>query len=387
MILVGKTNTPEFGLVPYTEPELFGPTHNPWDLSRIAGGSSGGSAAAVAAGMVPLAGGGDGGGSIRIPASCCGVFGLKPTRGRTPTGPDAGEIWRGFVHEHVLTRSVRDSAAMLDAIAGPDVGRAVLVRRPGAPVPRRGRRPSRAGCAIAFSSEPLLGHEVDAECERGMRATAALLEELGHEVVEAAPPVDREPFARGLPHRDRRRDGGGRSSRPRAAAGRKTSLRDFEVGTQALAHAGADLQRRRSPPLALDYLQVASRAHRRVLRGLRRAADADAGVAAGADRLAAADRLGAAAGRARGRGSSAGWLFKALGVIKALADKTFEFIPYTPVFNVTGQPAMSVPLHWNADGLPMGMHFVGRFGDEATLFRLAGQLERARPWKDRRPPV
>jgi len=122
LVILGKTNTPELGLLPYTEPEAFGPTNNPWDLTRTAGGSSGGSAAAVAAGMAPLAGGGDGGGSIRIPASCCGVFGLKPTRGRTPTGPDAGENWRGYVQEHVLTRSVRDSAAMLDAVAGPEVG-------------------------------------------------------------------------------------------------------------------------------------------------------------------------------------------------------------------------------------------------------------------------
>ena len=384
VILVGKTNTPEFGLVPYTEPEAWGPTNNPWDLSRTAGGSSGGSAAAVAAGMVPLAGGGDGGGSIRIPASCCGIFGLKPSRGRTPTGPDAGEIWRGFVQEHVLTRSVRDSAAMLDAVAGPDVGAPYWCEAPARPfLDEVTTDPGRL--RVAFSSKPLLGHEVDEECERGLQATAALLEELGHEVVEAAVPVDRERFAvayltviagetaaaveQAVAHR-----------RPQDVP---AGLRDRHPGA---GPARADVQRRpgcRWRWTTCRWRRGASRRSARTTtwcsrpRWRRRRCPP-----VRCSRPRPSDARCELAGRL-----NAGWLFKALGVIEALADKTFGFIPYTPVFNVTGQPAMSVPLHWTADGLPVGMHFVGRAGDEATLFRLAGQLEQARPWKDRRPPA
>src|SRR5512139_3620869 len=164
-IIVGRTNTPEFGLVPYTESETLGPAHNPWDTTRSPGGSSGGSGAAVAARMVPLATGGDGGGSIRIPASACGVFGLKPTRGRTPTGPDVGDIWRGFALEHVLTRSVRDSAAMLDAIAGPDTGAPYWAPPPERPYLQEvTTEPGRL--RIAYTSKPLMGHTVHEDCQK-----------------------------------------------------------------------------------------------------------------------------------------------------------------------------------------------------------------------------
>ena len=202
LVILGKTNTPEFGLLPYTEPEAFGPTNNPWDLTRTAGGSSGGSAAAVAAAMVPLAGGGDGGGSIRIPASCCGVFGLKPTRGRTPAGPDVGENWRGYVQEHVLTRSVRDSAAMLDAVAGPDVGAPYWAPPQERPYLQEvTTEPGRL--RIAFSSRPLLGHDVDAECEKGLQATVRLLEGLGHELVRGLSAGGQGGVLHRVPHGDR----------------------------------------------------------------------------------------------------------------------------------------------------------------------------------------
>ncbi|HWN66331.1 MAG TPA: amidase, partial [Haliangium sp.] len=191
LIFVGKTNTPEFGLLPFTEPALYGPTHNPWDLARTPGGSSGGSAAAVAARLVPVAGGGDGGGSLRIPGSACGVIGLKPTRGRNPMGPDVGDQWAGLTVEHVLSRSVRDTAAMLDATAGPDPGAPFH-----APPPARsfldevGADPGRL--RIAFTTRSLLGTlEVDRECVDATVRTARLLEDLGHQVEEAAPPVDR----------------------------------------------------------------------------------------------------------------------------------------------------------------------------------------------------
>jgi amidase len=381
VVLLGKTNVPEFSLLPYTEPEVFGPTNNPWDLRRTVGGSSGGSAAAVASRMVPLAGGADGGGSIRIPASCCGIFGLKPTRGRTPAGPDIGDIWRGFAQEHVLTRSVRDSAAMLDAIAGPDVGAPYW-----APPPKRPylqevtTEPGRL--RIAFTAHPFLGQNVHPDCRKGLEATVSLLEHLGHELVEAAPEIDKEAFAIAFlttiaaETRDEIDWAAG-------LAGRKARFSDFETGTGALALLGqafsaGDYAR------ALNYLMASARK----VGGFFEEYDilltptlAQPPVLTGSLQPTGAERfMVGLVGRLH-----AAWLLNALGVIKPLANKTFDFMPYTPVFNVTGQPAMSVPLHWNEAGLPIGMQFVGRFGDEDTLFRLAGQLEGAQPWFDRTP--
>ncbi len=382
-VFAGKTNLPEFGLLPYTEPEAFGPTNNPWDLGRTAGGSSGGSAAAVAAGMVPIATGGDGGGSIRIPASCCGLFGLKPSRARTPTGPDFGELWRGFVQEHVLTRSVRDSAAVLDAVAGPDVGAPYWAPPPQRPfLDEVTAEPGRL--RIAFTAQPLMGHDVHADCRAGLEATALLLEDLGHEVVEAAPPIDRESFSLSfvLVLAGETRDAVAAAAH---AAGRKLSFADFETGTSAMALLGQAYS-------AGDFagaLNTLQRASRRIA-GFFEEYDvlltptlAQPPVPTGSLQPTAAERRQVAlVGRL-----NAAWLLKLMGVVKPLADKTFDFMPYTAVFNVTGQPAMSVPLHWDAQGLPIGMQFAGRFGDEATLFRLAGQLERARPWFDRTPPA
>lgn len=383
VVILGKTNTPELGIVPVTEPELFGPCRNPWDLSRTPGGSSGGSAAAVAAGMVPLAGGGDGGGSLRIPASCCGLFGLKVTRGRTPTGPDLGEVWHGFASEHVVTRSVRDSAAMLDVLQGADVGApyaAPPVERPF--LEEVTTEPGRL--RIAFSTQPLLGRRVHDDCVAGVRHTAALLERLGHHVEEAAPRVDGEAFAlafltllMGEARADVEWVATLSRTRPRAA--------DFEPATYALGLLGKALS-------AADYamaarrLQVVSREIGRFFERydiLLTPTLAAPPLPIGALQPSAAERMVL---RIVGW-MNAGWVLKALGVVKQMAARTFDWVPYTPVFNVTGQPAMSVPLHWNAEGLPIGMHFVARFGEEATLFRLAGQLERAAPWFDRRPTV
>ena len=381
-LILGKTNTPEFGLVPYTEPEVCGVTRNPWDLSRTAGGSSGGSAAAVACRMTPIAGGGDGGGSIRIPASCCGVFGLKPTRGRTPTGPVNGEYWRGFVSEHVLTRSVRDSAAMLDAIAGSDVG------APYAAPPQAGpflddvtTAPGRL--RIAFTTTPFLGRSVSPDCVAALEATVRLLRDLGHDVEEAAPPVDRESFSVAfltIVVAEARAD----IERVARRAGRRVSWRDFEGPTYAVGLMGKAMR-------ASDYaqaartLQEASRGVARFFTGfdaLLTPTLAEPPVRNGALKPAGVDRALIEVVRRL----NAAWLLEAAGAVKKLAAQTFEFMPYTPLFNVTGQPAMSIPLHWNDAGLPIGVQVVGRFGDESTLFRLAGQLERAKPWGDTVPP-
>jgi amidase len=383
IIVVGKTNTPEFGLVPITEPELFGPTNNPWDLSRTPGGSSGGSAAAVAARMVPLAHASDGGGSIRMPASCCGVFGLKPTRGRNPIGPDFGEAWRGLVCDHVLTRSVRDSAAMLDATAGPDIGAPYYAVPPTRPfLSEVSTDPGKL--RIAFTSKPFLGGIVDKDCVKGLEATAKLCKDLGHDVSEAAPQIDGKAFAKAfltivcVETRATIEEG-------EVLLNHKASFKDFEPSTWVLGLLGRQC---RAPELSksLDLAQLTARQIGEFFRTydvLLTPTLAMPPVTTGAlqpkgVRAVAMKLLGSL---------NAGVLINKLSGIDVSAQHVFGFMPYTPLFNVTGQPAMSVPLYWNNDGLPIGMQFVGRYGDEATLFRLASQMEKARPWSERIPPI
>ena len=383
IIVVGKTNTPEFGLVPITEPELFGPTNNPWDLTRTPGGSSGGSAAAVAARMVPLAHGSDGGGSIRMPASCCGVYGLKPTRGRNPIGPDFGEAWRGLVCDHVLTRSVRDSAAMLDATAGPDIGALYYAVPPAHPfLSEVGAEPGKL--RIAFTSKPFLGGIVDKDCVKGLEATARLCQDLGHEVVEAEPQIEGKAFARAFLTIV--------CVETRAAIeenevllNRRASFKDFEPSTWAVGLLGKQC---RAPEFSksLNLVQLTARQIGEFFTKydvMLTPTLAMPPVVTGAlqpkgSQLTAMKLLGRL---------NAGGLINRFSGIDVLSEHVFDFMPYTPLFNVTGQPAMSVPLYWNDAGLPIGMQFVGRYDDEATLFRLASQLEKARPWSERIPPI
>ncbi len=383
LITIGKTNTPEFGLTPYTEPVLFGPTGNPWAPSRTPGGSSGGSAAAVAAGIVPLAGGGDGGGSIRIPSSCCGVFGLKPTRGRVPTGPDYSQLWLGAVVEHVISRSVRDSAAALDATHGPDVGAPYHAPPPARPfLDEVTQLPGRL--TIAWTAESPIGGKVHADCAAAVRETVTLLEQLGHVVVEAAPPVDGPGFAKAFlttvcaECAADVRDAG-------RAVGKKPARAGFEPTTWALHLLGKGL-RADELSAALRLLGATSRAIGRFFTQydlLVTPTIATPPFLIGALQPKPIERF---ALEWLGRIGS-GRLFRLVGLLDQLVGQAFDAVPFTAIFNSTGQPAMSVPLHWNDEGLPIGTQVVGRFGDEATLFRIAGQLERARPWFDRRPPL
>ena len=362
LIILGRTNLSEFGLLPTTEPRLFGATRNPWNTERTPGGSSGGSAAAVASGMVPMAHGADGGGSIRLPASCCGLFGLKPTRARNPLGPDRGDIWGGLVVEHAITRSVRDSAALLDATSGPDVGDPYWAPPPARPFLHEvGADPGRL--RIAFTTEAVSGVPIHPDCVRAVNDAAELCADLGHEVLEAAPALDGEMvnqwfttlWSAGCASI---LEGVARST------GQAPKPDWVEPLTWGLYEMGQQLT-------AVDYL-LAVGALQRIARLVARFfADYDV------------------------------WLTPTLaeppvplGTFDSTPEnplqgfsRALEFVPFTPICNATGQPAMSVPLFWNADDLPVGVHFVGRFGDEATLFRLAAQLEAARPWADRRPPV
>ena len=383
MVIIGRTNTPEFGLLPVTEPELFGPCCNPWNESRTAGGSSGGSAAAVAARAVPLAHGSDGGGSIRIPASCCGVFGLKPTRGRNPFGPDHGEGWHGLACEHGLTRSVRDSAAMLNATAGPDTGAPYWAVPPSRPfLSEVGEDPGRL--RIAFTSSPFLPGDVHEDCVNGLKEAVRLCRDLGHEMEEARPEMDGVSFARAfltIVYGETRAG----IHEAETLVGRKATSRDFEpetwvAGLLGRAFRAADLAR--STHVLHRWSRVAGRFFEDYDVLLTPTlAMPPVGIGAlkpGGMQIMAMKVLGKL---------NAGGLINALAGVDKLVNELFRFIPFTPPFNATGQPAMSVPLHWNDEGLPIGMQFVGRYGDEATLFRLAGQLEKARPWADRKPPV
>jgi amidase len=382
-VLAGKTNTPEFGLTPVTEPVSHGSTNNPWDPTRTSGGSSGGSAAAVACGMVPVAGGGDGGGSIRIPASCCGVFGMKPTRGRVPMGPDFGEIWQGAVVEHVITRSVRDSAAILDATAGPDAGAPYFAAPPERSFLEETRR-APGPLRIAFTARPWLGGTVHPDCTAALLDAARLLESLGHHVEEASPVLDGAAFARAFLTMICA-ELAGDVAEAELAAGRRAGPAVLEPATWALTLLGRSLP-------AAEY----ARATRLLQRVARQVAPfferydvlvtptvSTPPVVTGALQPTAGERgllelLG---------GLRSGALLRWAGVLEQTAAKVFAFIPWTPVSNATGQPAMSVPLAWSATGLPIGVHVMGRYGDEATLYRLAAQLERARPWFERLAPM
>lgn len=382
LVTLGRTSTPEFGLTPYTEPRATGPTRNPWSTAHTPGGSSGGSAAAVAAGMVPLASGGDGGGSIRIPASCCGLFGFKPTRGATPSGPLLGTLWQGLAVEHVLTRSVRDSAAALDAAVGADPGAPWAAPDLGGPLlPRVARPPARL--RIAFSDRPLLGRTVHADCVAAVRDAAALLQSLGHDVEEAAPAIDR-PAVEAAFVTVIAAETAADVAQLVQALGRRIAPAELEPATAALGLLGrsftaADLA------LAQRTLHGVGRAlvpffqrHDLLLTPTLGAPPAPIGAlqpTAVEQRLM---RLCTALG--------AGGLLRLPAALQPLLDKTFDTIPFTALFNITGQPAMSVPLWWNAAGLPVGVQLAGRFGEDGLLFSLAGQLEQARPWFGRRPP-
>ena len=381
--VVGKTNTPEWGLLPVTESALFGPCRNPWDRGLSPGGSSGGAGAAVATGIVPMAGGGDGGGSIRIPASCCGLFGLKPTRGRTPTGPKRGQLWRGATIEHVLTRSVRDSAAMLDATEGADVGAAFEIAPPtrayteevGAPAGR---------LKVAWTTTPCVPTEVHPDCIAAVEDAVRLLEELGHDVVEDDVQINGQEFSQnyltvvagelGADLRDAERFVG----RPPGRGDLEPSTRALGLISEALsaqefagALRGLELLGRQVGTFFEDYDII-------LTPTLSTPPPPIGTIGSTAAEQAQLRFLGL---------FGSGRLMKAAGLIEKAAQSALDFIPWTPIYNVTGHPAMSVPLFWNSAGLPVGVHFVGRFGREDILFRLAAQLEEARPWFDRLPPI
>lgn len=381
LIFVAKTNLPELAILGTTESQWRGPAHNPWQLAHTVGGSSGGSAALVAARAVPVAHGGDGGGSLRIPGSACGVVGFKATRGRIPTGPDLGEGWGGYVQFGVLTRSVRDTAALLDAMAGPMPG------DPYAAPPLAGPLALEVGCKpgvlrVAFTTRSFFGKDTDPVCADAVLRTAALLRALGHEVEEATPQFDRDALVQaylvqvGVGVAGEIDDMARWVKKtPRAA--------DFEPATWflrqvGLAMGGIDLQRAR------DAIQVAGRQlatfHSRY-DVLVSPTLAHPPARLGELGLKAADKFGLAVLRALPLQSAI------RAALAQLAANNFEKTPNTQLFNQTGQPAVSLPLHMSPDGLPIGVQLSAGFGEDALLIRLSAQLEEAAPWIARKPGV
>ena len=348
-VIVGKTNTPEFGTVAFTESELNGATRNPWSTELTPGGSSGGAAAALAAGLVPTSHATDGGGSIRIPASCCGLFGLKPSRGRVSTAP-FGSL-EGLSTAGPLTRSVEDAAHLLDVLAGYEPGDPWWAPPPERPFAETtGEPPPRL--RIAVTSTPPTDVPVDPECVRAVSSAAELLAELGHDVRDETPPwrtddlfhtfiavwqvgpalhpVDdalMTPLNRGLVE----------SARASTAADYGRAVASLQLLARRIVAFWSDVDIVLTPTLALPPVPI-------------------------------------------------GWQDAVDGPIEQLL-RNVEFTPFTAVANLTGLPAMSLPLHWSADGLPIGVHAIGPPAGDALLLQLAAEVEAARPWADRRPPV
>ena len=380
--IFGKTNTPEFGITPYTEPKANGVTKNPWNLEYSAGGSSGGSAAAVAAGIVPFAAAGDGGGSIRIPSSACGLFGIKPSRGRLSLGPYSGEAWSGLVASFALSRTVRDSAALLDSLLGSSPGDPIIFQRPeNTFLSEVGNTPKKI--RIAFSTQHPFGQKVDDECINAVHHTTKLLTDLGHEVEEIPLPYEEATLTKVffMMMADVAADldvYGAMRGKPIHKSevelttwllnilGRSFSARDFAYSRKqwnvisrkfGQIHETYDFwlcPTLATPPIRNGALQV-SKVEEIALK-----------TAIGAGILPA---------------------LKNSSIVDTIAKRTLGYIPYTPIANMTGQPSMNLPLYWSKDGLPIGVMLTAKMGDEAALFRIAGQLEETQPWKDRHPDI
>ena len=362
LTVFGKTATPEFGLTTSTESKLWGATRNPWNLERIAGGSSGGSAAAVAARIVPMAHASDGGGSIRIPASCCGLFGLKPSRGRVSYGAGAGIGWNGLSTQHAVTLSVRDSAALLDALAGPEPGDSVVPPTAyGSFLEAAGHAPGRL--RIALVEQAPTGVALHPDCRAALLDAAALCESLGHIVEPAQLNLDASALREAMSV-SMAVDVATRLDRRGAERGRPIGEADVETITWIVAARGRT---------------VTGQAY----TDARRIFDAAAVEVA---RLWSSYDLILSPTLAEPPGPL-GRLSLSPAKVSDWGRAIGAFSPYTALQNQTGMPAMSTPLFWNDEGLPIGVMFTAPYAREDLLFSLATQLEAARPWVDRRPPV
>jgi amidase len=375
LVVFGKTNAPEFGLTPYTEPELFGPTRNPWNPDHTSGGSSGGSSAAVAAGIVPMASANDGGGSIRIPASCCGLFGLKPSRGLVSLGPDYGEMWSGAVSEGCVSRTVRDTAVYLDAVVGNAPGAPYVIQQPARPFLQEVvQSPGRL--KIGYSATHTLGQPVDPACIYAMQNTIAALRDEGHLVEEVALPYQREDLT-GAFLVMVAAEAHGEVYRLSQFLGRKVRTSDIEANSYALYLLGKAFsageyaiakqrwnqisQRCAALHAQYDVLLTPTLAAPPLRVGQLQSPPAEARL------IKAINSLGL------------GSLVKTQ--VEPLADKIYNWMPWTAFANITGQPSMNIPAHYTDNNLPIGVMLTAAIGRDDLLFRLAGQLEEAMPWR------
>jgi Asp-tRNA(Asn)/Glu-tRNA(Gln) amidotransferase A subunit family amidase len=361
LVIFGRTNTCELGLSLTCEPQLHGPTRNPWDPTRISGGSSGGAAAAVAARMLPIAHATDGFGSIRAPAACCGLVGLKPTRGRNTMAPYVGEGLGGLSAEHAVTLSVRDSAALLDATRGPGAGDPYSASSP-ARLFRDEVGAAPGTLRIAWTSQAPNGAKIEAESLRVLGEVARLCAELGHRVEQADPVIDRAAVVATFLTLASANTVVNLATHP--TKGRPARADEVEKVTWATAKLGEKVS-------GADYVSATQAAHRLGRQMAAFHADWDVLLTPGVATLP----------------PKLGWIDMMMDDVDEYWRRVFTFSPFTVWFNITGQPAMMLPLGHTADGLPVAVQIVTRYGDEATIFRLAAQLEAARPWFDRKPAL
>lgn len=361
LVLFGKTNTPEFGLTTTTEPQMFGQCHNPWNLDHSTGGSSGGAGASVAARIVPMAHASDGGGSIRIPAAANGLFGMKPTRARTPTGPDRGEGWNGCSISHAVSLSVRDNAALLDASEGACVGDIYAAPAKARPfLEDVSRDPGKL--KIGFSTKTPMGTPLHAECKAAVEETAKLLADLGHDVEETWPTYE-----------------------PIEVMGALVSFIATHTAATLTLRAealGVELKEEDVEKQTWAFYQMAQEAEVvNYARGQywQQKAARDLGAFFTDYDAFIQPMLGTPP-------CELGWMDMNSDDMETYIERIGLYSPFTALYNITGSPSMNVPLHWSADGLPVGTMITAGYGDEATLFSLAGQLEKAKPWFNKRPP-
>lgn len=361
LVIAGRTNSPEWGLTTTTEPVRNGPTRNPWNLDYSPGGSSGGAAAAIASGIVPAAHGSDGGGSIRVPASNCGLFGLKPSRGRVSSGPYAGDGWSGFATNGVLSRSVRDSAALLDILQGPAPGDPYGAPTPAGPYLMEVSKPPGA-LKIAMTDQPFSGTEKNALLSKNVEDAARLCESLGHSVIPFPWEIDGEEFTNAV-------------------------ITIINVHTAALVDWLEDLHGRKAGP---DDLETCTLVFAEMGRGTTAVDFQNA--------IESIHEYGRRIGRlfmevdiilspTQGIETPKLGYLGMMQTAETYRERIAKSVGYTAFYNALGNPAMSAPLHWGPDGLPQGTQFAAAYGNDALLFRLAAQLEEARPWKDKRPPI